>query len=80
MDKKVKNKQDQQKHQTIMWNCDVLQNIVLDQAIKHGDVGLMENMLLQLLFWFMRGRNTNYATEVLELLQGQHREWPAEVK
>ena len=63
-----------------MWNHDILQYIVLDQAIKHGDVGLMEDMLPQLLFWFMGGRNSNYATEVLELLQGLHREWPAEVK
>jgi hypothetical protein len=58
---KAKNEQDQQKRQTIMWNCDVLQYIVLDQAIKHGDAGQMENMLPQLLFQFMGGRNSNYA-------------------
>ena len=66
---KAKNKQDQQKCQTIMWNCDIMQHIVLDQAIKHSDVGLMEDMLLQLLFQFMGGRNSNYATEVVELFK-----------
>jgi len=28
-----------------MWNCDILQYIVLDQAIKNGNVGIMEDML-----------------------------------
>jgi hypothetical protein len=37
-------------YQTIMFNRDVLQYIILDQGIKHGDVGVMEDFLLHLLF------------------------------
>ena len=72
-------KHDQQKHQVIQWNRDVLQYIVLDQAIHHGDVGLMEDMLPHLFFRFVGGRNSKYATETLEALQGIHHEWPPEV-
>lgn len=67
------------KQQTIMWNCDVLQYIVLNNAIKQGDIGLMEDMLPHLLFHFIGGRNSNYTHEILELLQSLHREWPPEV-
>lgn len=80
MDSKPENQQDQVKCQTIMWNRDILQYIVLDQAIKHGDVGLMEDSLPHLLFRFIGGKNSNYATEVLELLQVLNREWTMEVK
>lgn len=80
MDAKPSKKHDQQKRQIIQWNRDVLQYIVLDQAIRHGDVGLMEDMLPHLLFRFIGGRNSNYATEILELLQGLHREWTPEVR
>ena len=45
MDAKPNKKCDQQKRQIIQWNRDVLQYIVLDQAIRHGDVGMMEDML-----------------------------------
>ncbi|KAF6756532.1 hypothetical protein DFP72DRAFT_989671 [Ephemerocybe angulata] len=62
--------------QAIMWNCDALQYIVLDEAIKNGDVGMMEALLPTLLFRFIGGGNGKYAVEVLELLQGLHREWP----
>lgn len=34
--------QDLVKYQTIQWNRDVLHYIILDGAIKYGDVGLME--------------------------------------
>ncbi|KAM6496624.1 hypothetical protein JOM56_007097 [Amanita muscaria] len=78
MDVKPDNQQDQERRQTIMWNRDILQYIVLDQAIKHGDVGLMEDSLPHLLFRFIGGKNSNYATEVLELLQALNREWTAE--
>ncbi|KAK0479278.1 hypothetical protein IW261DRAFT_1626799, partial [Armillaria novae-zelandiae] len=71
---------DECKRQTIMWNRDVLQYITLDDAIKHGDVGIMEAMLPQLLFRFVGGGNSNYTVEVLELLQGLNREWPVEVR
>lgn len=50
MDALPLDKQDEVKCQTILWNCDVLHYIVLDQAIKQGDVGLMEDMLPTLLF------------------------------
>ena len=59
---------------------DILQYIVLDKAIKYGDVGLMEACLPQLLLRFIGGKNSNYANEVLELLQCLEREWPAEIK
>ncbi|EEB90164.1 hypothetical protein MPER_11668 [Moniliophthora perniciosa FA553] len=71
---------DEAKAQTIMWNRDALQYIVLDEAIKHGDVGMMEAMLPTLLFRFIGGQNSNYTIEVLELLQGLYREWTDEVK
>ncbi|TFK27907.1 hypothetical protein FA15DRAFT_753910 [Coprinopsis marcescibilis] len=48
---------DQQRRQVTMWNWDALQYIVLDQAIKTGDVGLMEAMLPSLLFQFLGGGN-----------------------
>jgi hypothetical protein len=79
IDSKPQEERDQQKRQVIQWNRDVLQYIVLDQAIHHGDVGLMEDMLPHLFFRFVGGRNSKYATETLEMLQGFHREWPPEV-
>ena len=80
IDSKPNKKRDQQKRQIIQWNRDILQYIVLDQAICHGDVGLMEDMLPHLLFRFVGGRNSKYSIETLELLQGLHREWPPDVK
>ena len=80
IDSKPCEKGDQQKRQIIQWNRDVLQYIVLDQAISHGDVGLMEDMLPHLLFQFIGGCNSKYSIEILELLQGLHREWPPDVK
>ncbi|KAJ2936354.1 hypothetical protein H1R20_g739, partial [Candolleomyces eurysporus] len=73
------NQQDEPRRQVVMWNRDVLQYIVLDDAIRNGDVGLMEKLLPTLLFRFLGGGNGKYANEVLELLQGLHREWPAEL-
>jgi hypothetical protein len=70
---------DQQKRQVIQWNCDILQYIVLNQAIHHGDVGLMEDMLPHLFFQFVGSRNSKYTTETLEIVQGFHHEWPPEV-
>ncbi len=63
-----------------MWHHDILQYIVLDGAIKHSDIRIMEDMLPQLLFHFQGGGNSKYAMEVLELLQALHWEWPEEVK
>ncbi|KAG6819455.1 hypothetical protein H0H93_011665 [Arthromyces matolae] len=82
MDQAVQNGEplDAQKRQLIMWNRDVLHYIVLAGAIRHGDVGLMEDFLPTLFFRFVGGGNSNYSTEVLELLQGLNREWPDEIK
>ncbi|KAL0569336.1 hypothetical protein V5O48_012628 [Marasmius crinis-equi] len=71
---------DEAKAQTVMWNRDSLEYVVLDEAIKHGDVGMMEAMLPTLLFRFIGGKNAKYTIEVLELLQGLHREWPKDVQ
>jgi len=79
MDAKPKKQQDQQLRQLIMWNRDILQYIVLDQAIKRGDIGQMEGMLPHLLFRFIGGGNGKYAGEILELLQQLHRELPMDI-
>lgn len=63
-----------------MYTRDALHYIVLDNAIKSGDVGLMETFLPYLLYRFVGGGNPKYANEVLELLQGLHQEWPDELK
>ena len=78
LDAKPKIQHNEQLRQVVMWNRDVLQYIVLDQAIHNGDVGLMEAMLPHLLFRFIGGGNGNYAGEILELLQGLHQEWDSE--
>ncbi|KAJ6601733.1 hypothetical protein DFH09DRAFT_969288 [Mycena vulgaris] len=75
-----KNRHDDVKYQSIMFSRDVLQYIVLRSGIKHGDVGLMEDMLPELLFRFSGGKNGNYTGEVLEMLQGLNKEWPDEVR
>lgn len=80
MDAKPENQRDEVKQQTIMWNCDILQYIMLHQAVKHGDVGLMEDSLPHLLLQFVGGKKSNYATEVLELLQSLQCEWSLLVK
>ena len=68
LDKLPAEKKDEQKRLLMQWNRDVLQYLVLDHAIHHGDVGLMEDMLPHLLFRFIRGQNSKYANEILELL------------
>jgi len=80
MQNQPESKRDEVREQTVMWNRDALQYIVLDHAIKHGDVGLIEDFLPSLLYRFIGGRNSKYAIEVLELLQGLHREWPPAVR
>lgn len=79
-DMKPVNQHDEVNRQTVMWNMDVLQYIVVYRAIKHGQVGLMEDILPHLLFRFVGNKNSKYSIEVLELLQSLHREWPEEVK
>ena len=65
---------------TIRFNRDLLDYFELDEAMGTGDVGRMEDMLPRLLFRFVGGNNNKYVVEVLELLQGLHREWTEEVK
>ncbi|CAA7271577.1 unnamed protein product [Cyclocybe aegerita] len=79
MNARPANQQDEELKQIIMWNRDVLQYIVLEQAMKTGDVGLMEAMLPHLLYRFLGGGNTKYTGEVIELLQALHRELPEDV-
>ncbi|KAJ7718343.1 hypothetical protein B0H16DRAFT_1740112 [Mycena metata] len=70
---------DELKAQSIMFLRDVIPFILLRSAVRHGDVGIMEDMIPHLLFRFIGGKNTNYTTEMFELLQGLHREWPPEL-
>jgi len=80
MQSQLAGQRDEVREQTVMWTRDVLHYIVLDRALKHGDVGLVENFLPLLLYRFVGGRNSKYAIEVLELLQGLNKEWPATVR
>ncbi|KAF8431619.1 hypothetical protein L210DRAFT_3415728 [Boletus edulis BED1] len=66
--------------QAILWNRDAMRYVDLNEAIRKGDVGIMEETLPYLLFRFAGGKNSKYTIEVLELLQCLHREWPADVK
>ncbi|KAJ3966157.1 hypothetical protein EV361DRAFT_1015463 [Lentinula raphanica] len=79
LDKLPKDAQDSVLRQSIMWNIDVLPYLDLRDAIRKGDVGRMENLLPTLLFRFIGGGNSNYAGEVLSLLQGLRQEWPPEI-
>ncbi|KAJ7681420.1 hypothetical protein B0H17DRAFT_1230726 [Mycena rosella] len=74
-----KDKHDEVKYQSIMFSRDVLQYIILRHGIKHGDVGLMEDMLPELAFQFAGGKNGNYTSEILEMLQGLNKDWPDEI-
>ncbi|KAJ7162007.1 hypothetical protein C8R43DRAFT_1063239 [Mycena crocata] len=67
------------KSQSIMFLRDVIPFIMLRSAVRTGDVGIMEDMIPLMLYRFLGGRNSNYAGEMLELLQGLRREWPPEV-
>ncbi|KAH7890098.1 hypothetical protein F5I97DRAFT_1934861 [Phlebopus sp. FC_14] len=64
---------------SIMWNRDALRYVDLDDTIKSGDVGVMEETLPHLLFYFVDGNNSKYAIEVLKLLQCLYHEWPLEL-
>ncbi|KAJ7114321.1 hypothetical protein C8R44DRAFT_710147 [Mycena epipterygia] len=76
---KLKPQPDELKSQSIMFLRDVIPFILLRSAVKHGDVGFMEDMLPFMLYRFIGGKNSNYTGEMLELLQGLHREWPPEI-
>jgi len=66
--------------QSILWNRDVLDYLLLDDAIKTGDIGCIVDLLPRLLFRFVGGRNSKYAIEMLELLQGLHCEWSDDLR
>lgn len=79
MEQLGEDKMDEQLYQIKMWNHNILHYIILDNSIQSGDVGMMEHMLPYLYHRFQGGGNGKYAIEVMELLQGLHREWTAEV-
>ncbi|KAJ6565956.1 hypothetical protein DFH09DRAFT_919327 [Mycena vulgaris] len=76
---KLKPEPDKVKSQSVMFLRDVLPYVLLRSAVKHGDVGIMEDMLPLMLFRFIGGKNSHYTVEMLELLQGLRREWPPEI-
>ena len=80
MDRKPSRQKDEVLLQTMMCTRDFLHYIALNEAIKRGDVGLMEDFIPHMLFRFIGGSNSNYAIEALEVLQGLHREWSPNVK
>ena len=80
MGSEPKGSQDELLKQMAQFNRDLLEYLELDLAIKVGDVGRMEDMLPRLLFRFIGGKNHKYAVEILELLQGLHREWPEDIR
>jgi hypothetical protein len=49
----------------VLLNKDLLDYLILDDAIKTGDIMTMEDILPRLLFQFVGGRNSNYTVEVL---------------
>jgi len=68
------------RNQMIMFHTDLLVYFELQDAIRVGDVGRMEDLLPTLACHFAGGSNPQYVAEVLELLQSIHKEWPDEVK
>ncbi len=80
LDNMMEDQQDEVYAQGIMWNRDVLYYHLLHDAMRTGDIGMMEDLLPHLLYRFAGGGNHKYAVEVLELLQGLHREWTPEVR
>jgi hypothetical protein len=78
--RRARNQKDELKEQSIMFLRDVLPYIMLRSAIERGDVGLMEDMIPQMLFGFIGRRNSKYAIEMLELLQALNRDWPPEIR
>jgi hypothetical protein len=60
---------------SMLMTKDLLDWIVLQDAMKLGDTGLMKASLPRLLFRFLGNGNSNYAHEMLEALQGFVHEW-----
>jgi hypothetical protein len=66
-------------YQLIQMAHNLLDYVLLDRAVSFGDIGLLEDLLPRLLFQFIGGGSSNYLIEILELLQGLHREWPTDL-
>ena len=71
---------DELQGQVIQFNRDLLEYLELDDAIKHGHISRMEDLLPSLLYRFQGGGNKLYVIEVTELLQKLHKEWTVDVK
>jgi hypothetical protein len=80
LDEKQENKRDDVLSQAVLWNRDILDYLILNNAIRTGDIGCIEDLLPCLLFRFVGGSNSKYAIEILELLQGMHKEWPSDLQ
>lgn len=72
--------QDDVLYQSIQFCRDILDYINLDDAIKAGDVGRLENLIPRMFFRFNGGSNSHYAIELMELMQGLKHEWPDDLK
>src|ERR1700722_10200890 len=66
--------------QAVLWNKDILDYLLFDDAIKTGDIGTIQDLLPRLLLRFIGGGNSKYAIEVLELIQGLYREWSDDLR
>lgn len=77
---KPDNQRDDVLSQAILWNKDILDYLMLNNAISSGDIVAIQDLLPRLLFRFVGGTNSKYALEVLELIQGLYREWPQDLK
>jgi hypothetical protein len=77
---KPDNERDDVLSQATLWNKDILDYLMLNDAISSGDIGTIRDILPRLLFRFVGGTNSKYALEVLELIQGVHREWPDDLR
>lgn len=75
-----RSRKDELLYQSTQMARDLLDYLHLDDAIKAGDVGSIQDMIPRLLFRFAGGKNKNYAIEMLELLQGLHKEWPDDLR
>ncbi|CDO73373.1 hypothetical protein BN946_scf185013.g6 [Trametes cinnabarina] len=68
------------KQQAVLFSTDILAYFDLQEAMKIGDVGRMEDLLPTLLYHFLGGGNHKYAVEILELLHKLREEWPDELR
>ena len=75
-----KSRKDELLYQSTQMARDLLDYTHLDDAIKTGNVGSIQDMIPRLLFRFAGGKNRNYAIKMLELLQGLHKEWPDDLR